>query len=148
MFELELQEWLPYLLSIGWICAVAGLYTVNLHADGLFDRMKMPEDDLPLPSASHGLEIMGSRRQWLVRYVKRKDAPEEEEADCPASLDLSETNQRGGCLCQREYFIHPAGTGPVYCRLYCVLSFYWLFRAAARLRARLPRIRLAYSIIM
>ncbi|MCR2805212.1 hypothetical protein [Paenibacillus soyae] len=114
MFELELHEWLPYLLSIGWICAVAGMYSVHLRAEGAFDRMGMQENDLPLPDETQGVEITAAFRKRLVQYVKRKDAPEEDESDCKASLAPSITNQRGGCLCQRERFILPARTGSVY----------------------------------
>jgi hypothetical protein len=112
MFELELHEWLPYLLSIGWICAAAGIYTVNLYVNGELEKFRLHEIELLPVDESAGIEVASTIRRRLVRFVKRKDAPDEDnESDCEASLAADQPNQRGGFICQRELFILPARTG-------------------------------------
>ncbi|WP_147381821.1 hypothetical protein [Paenibacillus nanensis] len=109
MFELELHEWLPYLLSIGWICAAAGIYTMNLHGSGELDRFRPQETGLLPVNERSSVEIALTIRKRLVRFVKRKEAPDEDnESDCAASLEKSKPNQRGGLLCQRKFIILPA----------------------------------------
>ncbi|MFF2890269.1 hypothetical protein [Paenibacillus sp. NPDC057967] len=111
MFELELQEWLPYLLTIGWICAVAGLYSVHLHT--VSATIVHSEDDSGMLIASERriVAIAAVVQKRLVRHIKRKDAPEEDDPECSASLVRRRSNQRGGTIWQVDHSSLPGIAG-------------------------------------
>lgn len=102
MFELEFQEWLPYLLTIGWICAVAGLYSVHLHTVSATIVYNDEENGMLIGTERRIIAIAAVVQKRLVRHIKRKDAPEEDDPACDTSLVSARSNQRGGAICPHE----------------------------------------------
>ncbi|WP_133305050.1 hypothetical protein [Paenibacillus pinisoli] len=103
MFELEFQEWLPYLLTIGWICAVAGLYSVHLHTVSATMVCHDEENGMLIGTERRIVSIAAVVQKRLVRHIKRKDSPEEDDPACSASLVSARSNQRGGTTCLIEH---------------------------------------------
>ncbi|REK71754.1 hypothetical protein [Paenibacillus paeoniae] len=110
MFELELHDWLPYLLTIGWICAVAGLYSVHAHTEAAFILHSDDESSMLMATERHTVAIAAVVRKRLVRHVKRKDAPEEDDPECSSSLIRATSNQRGGAICPTIHHSFLPGT--------------------------------------
>ncbi|MHA7967048.1 hypothetical protein ACX93W_23305 [Paenibacillus sp. CAU 1782] len=99
MIELMLHDWLPYLLSISLLCTLTCIGTVHLSAfvaaqkeyrqSGVIETVMMPIV----------ATVSGTSSTRLVRRVKRKDAPDDDDNDCGISLAERNNNQRGGLLC-------------------------------------------------
>ncbi|WP_156739325.1 hypothetical protein [Paenibacillus oryzae] len=99
MIDIMLHDWLPYLLSISLLCTLTCIGTVHLLAfvdaqkeyrqSGVVQTVIMPI----VATAS------GTSSTRLVRRVKRKDAPDDDDNDCVNSLAKRNNNQRGGLLC-------------------------------------------------
>lgn len=111
MFELELHEWLPYLLTIGWICAVAGLYSVHVQAGTAIILNRDEEGGMLIATERRIVSIAAVVQKRLVRHVKRKDAPEEDDPECSASLVMAISNQRGGAICPIDHSFLPVAAG-------------------------------------
>ncbi|RJE86053.1 hypothetical protein D3P07_18375 [Paenibacillus sp. 1011MAR3C5] len=111
MFELELQEWLPYLLTIGWICAVAGLYSAHLHTVSATIIRSDDEKGMLIATERRIVAIAAVVQKRLVRHIKRKDAPEEDDPECNASLVQARSNQRGGAICPIDHSSLPGIAG-------------------------------------
>ncbi|WP_168123048.1 hypothetical protein [Paenibacillus sp. HB172176] len=99
MFELELQELLPYLLSISLFCTVA--YAYASHFNTTVQTNWEQEPAAVIIAVLHPQWIIMSTviQRWLVRHVKRKESPDSDETDCKASFAHRITNKRGGSLC-------------------------------------------------
>jgi hypothetical protein len=87
MFEMELHDWLAYLMSIGMICSLAAALASHWHAG---------VQALPAASADYGgyaqpmlpaVVRTEPVRHWLVHKVKRKEAPDDEDDACATSFD-------------------------------------------------------------
>ncbi|GKU77650.1 hypothetical protein [Paenibacillus sp. L3-i20] len=99
MFELELQEWIPYLFSISLLCTFVYAYATHLHDKSVmtYDRAAVEEVRLgELPQVIHTITAV---HKWLIRYIKRKDAPDDDESECLYSFVSWKTNKRGGYSC-------------------------------------------------
>ncbi|MFD0590446.1 hypothetical protein ACFQZE_20870 [Paenibacillus sp. GCM10027627] len=110
ILELELHEWLPYLFSIGWICALAGIYTLGLYTEGSMNFGSRHKDDRLVPIVPQETLPAAIVQKRLVRHVKRKESPDEDESECRASLIMRKPNQRGGYICLIDHLSLSART--------------------------------------
>ncbi|QDY82476.1 hypothetical protein FQU75_03110 [Paenibacillus polymyxa] len=92
----ELQDLLPYLLTIGLLCTVT--YTYLAHSHGSIDECWV--EGGPVRSHASPLMPMSARGQdmpvRLARHIRRKEAPDEDASDCSPLLNDGTVNQRGG----------------------------------------------------
>lgn len=107
MFELELHDVIPYLFSISLLCSLAYAYASHLHS-GAYEYWERNQVVITLYiSLPQVLIRTVPLRHWLVRKVKRKESPDDDIADCPASFVPLFSNKRGGFLCKRAmYSLH------------------------------------------
>jgi hypothetical protein len=99
MLELELHDWLPYLFSISLLCTIAYSYTIHLRessADYASSASRTQLWLIALPQLTSFVMAVGL---WLIRYVKRKSAPDDDDSACTASLEKQRLYQRGGYIC-------------------------------------------------
>ncbi|OMF37272.1 hypothetical protein BK133_06635 [Paenibacillus sp. FSL H8-0548] len=107
MFEFELHDIIPYLISISLLCSLAYAYAAHLHSGAYeyWERHRVVSIlYIALPQV---LLRTVPLRHWLVRKVKRKESPDDDIADCSASFVALFSNKRGGFLCNRAmYSLH------------------------------------------
>ncbi len=107
MFEFELHDIMPYLISLSLLCSLAFAYASHLQSDEheYWERdqvvsilyLSMPQVLIRTVPLHH----------WLARKVKRKESPDDDISDCSASFVSLLSNKRGGFLCKRTmYSLH------------------------------------------
>ncbi|WP_246427870.1 hypothetical protein [Paenibacillus phyllosphaerae] len=92
MFEFELQELFPYLLSVSLLYSFVYAYAHRLQPserldwdrDGLYQTLTLVWPNLDI----RNVPII----DWLVRKVKRKEAPDDDITACSPSLLLTPDN--------------------------------------------------------
>ncbi|NIK79081.1 hypothetical protein FHS15_004239 [Paenibacillus castaneae] len=107
MFEFELHDIIPYLISISLLCSLAYAYASHLNIS--------THEHWESSQAIHFIFISLPQlllrtipiHRWLARKVKRKESPDDDIADCSASFVALFPNKRGGFLCKRAmYSLH------------------------------------------
>jgi hypothetical protein len=107
LFELELHDVIPYLISISLLYSLAYVYASHLHT-GAYEYWERNQVInilyISLPQImTHTVPL----HHWLARKVKRKESPDDDIADCSASFAQKLSNKRGGFLCKRAmYSLH------------------------------------------
>ncbi|MBD2868200.1 hypothetical protein [Paenibacillus arenilitoris] len=99
MFELELHDVIPYLLSISLLYTLAYAYATYVQ-DGHLDLWeRSPVSEVLFASLPLTLVRAVPIRHWLARRVKRKESPDDDAADCRSSFVDDISNKRGGSRC-------------------------------------------------
>ncbi|MHA6481984.1 hypothetical protein ACX1C1_08775 [Paenibacillus sp. strain BS8-2] len=108
MLELELHDWLPYLFSISLLCTIAYSYTIHLRESNAEYASRVSRTQLWLMVLPQLTSFVMAVGLWLIRYVKRKSAPDDDDSACRSSLEKQQLNQRGGyiCLIQQHQRLH------------------------------------------
>ncbi|MDQ6420117.1 hypothetical protein RB620_11780 [Paenibacillus sp. LHD-117] len=106
MFELELHDWLPYLFSISLLCTIAYSYTIHLRESTAVYLSQSAQTEVWVTVVPQFAFVAMAVGLWLIRYVKRKAAPDDDDSECGSSLDKQDQNQRGGLLCPATKHSH------------------------------------------
>jgi hypothetical protein len=107
LFEFELHDIIPYLISISLLYSLAYAYATHLHS-GAYEYWERHKVVSILYRLLPQVLIRSIPiRHWLVRKVKRKESPDEDLADCSTSFVALFPNKRGGLICKRAmYSLH------------------------------------------
>jgi len=104
LFELELHDIIPYLISISLLCSLAYAYASHLHS-GAYEYWERNQVVSVMYSLLPQVLIRSiPLHHWLVRKVKRKESPDDDIADCSNSFVQLFSNKRGGFLCKRTMY--------------------------------------------
>ncbi|MDQ8736891.1 hypothetical protein [Paenibacillus sp. LHD-38] len=104
MFEFELHDVIPYLISISLLCSLAFAYASHLHS-GAYEYWERDQVVKVLYIAMPQVLIRTvPLHHWLARKVKRKESPDDDIADCNASFVAPFLNKRGGFLWKRTMY--------------------------------------------
>lgn len=114
MFELELHDLIPYLISISLLYTLAYSYASHLNSEACWyvERSRAVTPALaPLPLVL--LRVI-PLRHWLVRKVKRKESPDDDISNCSSSFVTAFSNKRGGFRCSKTMCSLPLNTAVPY----------------------------------
>lgn len=107
MFEFELHDIMPYLISLSLLCSLAFAYASHLQTDAHEHWERDEVISILYLSMPQVLIRTVPLHHWLARKVKRKESPDDDIADCLSSFVPVLSNKRGGFLCKRTmYSLH------------------------------------------
>ncbi|MGO4545242.1 hypothetical protein AB4Z29_10610 [Paenibacillus sp. 2TAB23] len=107
MFEFELHDIMPYLISLSLLCSLAFAYASHLQNDAHEHWERDEVISIMYLSMPQVLIRTVPLHHWLARKVKRKESPDDDIADCKSSFVPVLSNKRGGFKCKRTmYSLH------------------------------------------
>ena len=104
MFEFELHDLIPYVFSISILYSFAYLYSAHVQTSiyKQWEQTKSEElmnVDTPMPPCR-----TEPIRHWLVRRVKRREAPDDDSSACISSFVCLSLYERGGIRWTRTMY--------------------------------------------
>jgi hypothetical protein len=104
LFEFELHDIVPYLISLSLLCSLAFAFATHLHLDVYAYWERSQTLTVMFVLTPQVLIRTVPLHHWLARKVKRKESPDDDIADCSASFVALFSNKRGGFLCKQAMY--------------------------------------------